>query len=172
MGAPDRSAAIQAYAHSAAVTPRTRSVRAGGWRACGVRQAALPIRSGCGQVGQECAHDSDDWVLIKTVKDPRSRFRTDQAPPVRRTARGAKHRAAGTGLQPVPWSASEARRRQGWKPTGRDAIGGSMRSTTARPGIAGGRTAIRQTCNASLFKTSKTRNRLHAFAKNHRTVHS
>ncbi len=42
----------------------------------------------------------------------------DQAPPVRRICRGAKRRAAGTGLQPVPWRASEARRRQGWKPKG------------------------------------------------------
>ena len=30
-----------------------------------------------------------------------------------------------------------ARRRQRWKPKGRDAIGGLMRSTTAWPGIAG-----------------------------------
>ena len=44
--------------------------------------------------------------------------KTDQAPPVRRARRGAKHRAAGTGLKPVPWRASEARRRQGWKPKG------------------------------------------------------
>ena len=45
-------------------------------------------------------------------------------------------------------------------PKGRDAIGGSMRSTTARPGIAGGRTEIRGTCNASLLKTSEARNHL------------
>ena len=31
----------------------------------------------------------------------------------------------------------QARRRQRWTPKGRDAIGGSMRSTTAWPGIAG-----------------------------------
>lgn len=35
----------------------------------------------------------------------------------------------------------QARRRQRWKPRGRDAIGGSMRSTTA-PGIAGRRKAV------------------------------
>lgn len=61
----------------------------------------------------------------------------DQAQPVRRIARGAKHGAAGMGFEPIPWRASEARRRQRWKPKGRDAIGGSMRSTTVRPGIAG-----------------------------------
>jgi len=64
----------------------------------------------------------------------------DQAQPVRRIARGAKHGAAGMGVEPIPWRASKARRRQRWKPKGRDATGGSMRSTIARPGIAGGRT--------------------------------
>jgi hypothetical protein len=44
---------------------------------------------------------------------------------------------------------SAARRRQGWKPKGRDDLFGSMRSTTARPGIAGRRTEIHGACNAS-----------------------
>ena len=49
-------------------------------------------------------------------------------------------------------------------PKGRDANGGSMHSTTARPGVAGGRTEIRKSCNASSLKTSKARSRLHASA--------
>ena len=40
-------------------------------------------------------------------------------------------------------------------PKGRDTIGGSMRSTTARPGKAGRSTEIRGTCNASLLKPQK-----------------
>jgi len=75
-----------------------------------------------------------------------------------RIARGAKYGAAGMGFEPIPWRASEARRRQRWKPKGRDAIGGSMRSTTARPGIAGGRT---DAVNAGT-KNSDSQNRPHA----------
>ena len=59
-----------------------------------------------------------DRALTKIVKEPWSQSQADQAPPVRRTARGANRSAAGTGWQPVPWRASTARRRQGWKPKG------------------------------------------------------
>src|SRR5471030_2510046 len=44
----------------------------------------------------------------------------------------------------------QARRRQRWKPKGRDAIGGLMRSTTAWPGIAGD---ARRTSMPKLMKT-------------------
>jgi hypothetical protein len=67
----------------------------------------------------------------------RAAMPADQAEPVRRPSKGAKRSAAGMGFEPIPWRASEARRRQRWKPKGRDAMGGSMRSTRARPGIDG-----------------------------------
>ncbi|WP_171016040.1 hypothetical protein [Ramlibacter sp. 2FC] len=60
-----------------------------------------------------------DWASLQDkLTSTAIQSLADQASPVRRTCRGAKHRAAGTGLQPVPWRASEARRRQGWKPKG------------------------------------------------------
>jgi len=48
---------------------------------------------------------------------------------------------AGVGVNPTQAkrAAPQAQRRQRWKPKGRDANGGSMRSTTARPGFAGRR---------------------------------
>jgi hypothetical protein len=45
-----------------------------------------------------------------------------------------------------------------------------MRSTTARPGTAGGRTEIRESCNTSLLKIADTQTRLHAFAQKHRII--
>ena len=63
--------------------------------------------------------NSDDYASPHGKSAPMViQSQADQAPPVRRTWRGAKHSAAGTGLQPVPWRASEARRRQGWTPKG------------------------------------------------------
>ena len=41
--------------------------------------------------------NSEDCALTKTVEELQSRSLADQAPPVRRTFRGAKHRAAGMG---------------------------------------------------------------------------
>jgi hypothetical protein len=41
--------------------------------------------------------NSEDWASTKTVEELQLRSLADQAPPVRRTPRGAKHRAAGTG---------------------------------------------------------------------------
>lgn len=53
---------------------------------------------------------------------------------------------AGVGVNPTQAkrAAPQARRRQRWKPKGRDANGGSMRSTRARPGYAGGRRKRRE----------------------------
>ncbi len=54
---------------------------------------------------------------------------------------GAKHRAAGMGLAPIPWrqakrAAPQARRREGLKPNGRDDQDGTGRSPKARRRIA------------------------------------
>ena len=51
--------------------------------------------------------------------------------------RGAKHRAAGMGLVPIPWrqakhAAPQVRRREGLKPNGRDSEVGTGRSPKAR----------------------------------------
>ena len=53
--------------------------------------------------------------------------------------RGAKHRAAGMGLVPIPWrqakhAAPQVRRREGLKPNGRDDKGGT--GAARKPGGA------------------------------------
>ena len=65
----------------------------------------------------------------------------DPAQSVRRYLRGAKLRAAGMGLAPIPWrqakrAAPQARRREGLKPNGCDGKGGTGRSPKARRRIA------------------------------------
>ena len=65
----------------------------------------------------------------------------DPAQPVRRSLRGAKHRAAGIARRAFPWrqakrAAPQARRREGLKPNGRDGKGGTGRSPKARRRIA------------------------------------
>ena len=61
----------------------------------------------------------------------------DPAQPVRRSLRGAKHRAAGIARRAFPWrqakrAAPQARRREGLKPNGRDSEVGTGRSPKAR----------------------------------------
>ena len=69
------------------------------------------------------------------VRVMRAAMHADQAKPVRWCSRGAKRSAAGMGFSRSPGAGKQsaqrrqARRRQRWKPKGRDAIGGSMRST-------------------------------------------
>jgi len=65
----------------------------------------------------------------------------DPAQPVRRSLRGAKHRAAGIARRAFPWrqakrAAPQARRREGLKPNGRDGKGGTGRSPKARRRVA------------------------------------
>ena len=86
----------------------------------------------------------------------------------------------GTASQPPPTAhariASTARSTAGAKASamearrGRDAMGGSMRSTTARSGIAGD-TQSRRTSEAHLLKPVEPQTRLHASPQNHRTAH-
>ncbi|GGH49005.1 hypothetical protein SAMN05421875_11549 [Acidovorax soli] len=61
------------------------------------------------------------------------RARPIRCQPVRRYRGGAKHRAAGMGLAPIPWrqvkrAAPQARRREGLEPNGRDGVVGTGRS--------------------------------------------
>ena len=145
MDAPDRSAALRAHAHSAAVTPPTRSGAGRGltavWRAsscaaCPIGYAAMNGRVLVMNAGElpstarPCAIDR--WYA--------ERGRSGKA--CSADCRGAKLARRGLAearLKPVPWRPSGARSaaRRGGVSDGRRRArrdGGSMRSTTARPG--------------------------------------
>ena len=70
-----------------------------------------------------------------------TRERATVADKVMKSGKTDRQATAGVGVNPTQAkrAAPQARRRQRWKPKGRDANGGSMRSTTARPGFAGRR---------------------------------
>lgn len=98
------------------------------------------------------------------------RCQADQAAPVRRTRRGAKRRAAGTGGHRSPGGQAKRASVSDVSPQGRDGICGSLRSTPARPGYAGRRTDCRTHTDTPLGKYADASTHTNDFTYRHKAI--